>query len=441
MRILLISPKGFMSTNSKLTEFLNASDIVLPYVEMFSGLTIGLLTVAALTPEDIEIDLIDENVSDIDFKQYYDAVAITAMTPQIERAYQIAKAFRNDKTKVIIGGIHATLLPQEVKRNCDSVVIGEAELLWNDVVNDLKKGKLKEFYKVDKLCDLSKSPVPRYDLLNPDLHKVVWVNTTRGCPYSCSFCASSNIFGNKYRYKKIDNILKEIKLIKNVWRGRKPGLISFADDNLFVNKKWAKVLLDKIRSLNIRWFAQTDISIADDDELLSRLYKSGCATLFIGFESVNERSIESINSPIKKKYYDRYADAIKRIQDHGIGVTGAFILGFDEDDISIFDRLIRFIKNTNMFAYQITLLTPLPGTEIYNDMVQQNRLLPLDWSHYSMSEVVFKPKRMSVDELNDGFVRVYEEIYDRGFQIEKAKYFLNVYKKLNKERVTNDIIC
>ncbi len=434
MKIALISPRGQISINPNCVKFWDKTSEIIPYRESFTGFSSGLLIIASLTPKSWEIDLIDENIESIDFNKTYNIVAISSMTQQATRAYQIAEIFRKKGAKIIIGGIHSTILPEEVKQYADIVVIGEAEEVWPKILKDFLNKDTKPFYRATNLIDLRKSPIPRYDLVKSEKYKVVWIQTSRGCPLDCEFCCAPKIYGRKFRYKGVRQILKELKFILNIW-GHKP-LISFADDNMFINRRFASEMIKEISDLKIEWFAQTDISIGEDRKFLELLRKSGCRILFIGFESLNYKNLVSISKTAwKAKYLNKYSKIIKKIQGYGIGVMGSFIVGFDEDTTSVFKKIADFIIENNMFAAQITILTPLPGTRLRKRLLEEGRLLHTGWDNYTFSDVNFIPKRMSAQELQNGLLDIYKKIYSPDVRLKKAHYFKRIYLSLkNKEK-------
>lgn len=439
MKIGLIYPKGaFLGTDPKLLSFWesarkNARGHLWSNFAVWSGFSLGLLIIAALTPKNVELKLVDENYDGIDFDERYDFVAISAMTQQAVRAYEIADAFRSKGVKTILGGIHPTVLPEEAKKHADIVVVGEGEEIWPELLKDIEKGAPKPYYRSTKPVDLAKSPTPRYELLKPENYKVVWIQTTRGCPRDCEFCSASNIFGAKYRHKKITQIDNEIVAIKNIWK--KNAIFGFADDNMFVNRKYSRELLGVIKKHNIRWFAQTDISVAEDDNLLAMLRDSGCMMLFIGFETVDKNGLRLLDKTHwKYKQYDSYKKNIERIQSYGIGVLGAFILGLDTDNALVFKRTADFIIDNHLYGAQITVLTPLPGTRLRERLSKENRIISNNWADYSLTTVTFNPKNMTPGELQKGLLDVYKEVYSDEVNIERLKHYKRIFTELKKQK-------
>lgn len=431
MKIALISPKGsFLSNNRDFKKFWKKNRGVVAHRHYWSGFGSGLLIIAALLPKNIDVKLIDENFDPINYNEDFDLVAVaTPTTQQANQAYKIADGFRKRGIKVLIGGIHATVLPEEAKQHADSVVVGEVEPVWKEFMEDFLSGNIKPFYRSSGSFDLRKSPRPRYELLTSKNYKMVWIQSSRGCPFDCEFCVASKIYGVKFRHKDISQVIGEIAAVRKIWKNSVK--IGFSDDNLFVDRKYALELVKAMASLGIRWFAQCDISIGKEKDFLSLLRKSGCELLFIGIESAHKGSLYEINkNRIKARFFDKYKEYIKNIQSHGIGVMGAFVVGLDGDDLSIFDKTSDFIIDNKMYASQITILTPLPGTRLRERLEKENRVLSGRWDNYTFGDVNFMPRKMTPVQLQKGLVKVYSRIYARQVREEVGKYFKGVYLKI-----------
>lgn len=404
-------------------------------LKRWSAPPLNLLTIAALTPADIEIEFIDEHYEIIDFDKEYDLVGLTAMTQQAYRAYEIADIFRKKNIPVVMGGIHASLLPEEVLEHVDTVFVGEAEDLWGAYLEDFKMGIEKSVYKCQVLYDLSKAPVPRYDLINFEAFKDVGnffnyisIQATRGCPRDCSFCVVSKLYGKKIRKKNIDHVVSEIEYMQKY---NKDSLIFFADDNLFVDKIFAKSLLKALIPLKIKYFAQTDIKVAEDQEILELAYLSGCQVAFIGFESLNPESLGEINlNKWKMKQIEKYSAAIKKIQSNGIVAFGAFVIGFKNDNLSTFKSIKDFVIQNNIPG-QFTILTPLPGSRLYKQLKSEGRLYSdIFWNKCSYYDLVFKHDNMSIEEAESSLIQLYEEVFSTENSINRLFYMKNIYKHL-----------
>ena len=431
MKIALISPQStFLGNNKKLSEFWSGSEYTKTYRAEWSGLSVALCIIAALTPMKHEVEIIDENVEEIDFTKHYDLVGITCITQQATRAYEIADEWKSRSVKVVLGGIHVSILPEEAKNHADSVVIGEAENIWGQLLTDFENNRLKNFYKSAEAADISLSPIPRYDLLKNKNYNLHWIQTTRGCPFDCIFCAASKVYGYKFRTKKTDQIIKEIEVIKKLFPDSR---ISFADDNIFINRKFSKELFERIIPYNIRYMAQTDISIAKDDELLKLIKKSGCTFLLMGFESLSEENLENIDRNNKKqKYLKLLPEYIKKVQSNGVGIMGSFIIGLKEDRSDTFDRITDFVTTNNLYNTQLSILTPFPGTEIRKELVKEKRILKTKWENYTGYDVNFVHEHITKEQFENGMVKSYRILHSKEFYLQKMMYFKKIHSELMK---------
>jgi len=364
---------------------------------------LGLLKIAALTPPDWELKILDEKVEKLDLNEQADIVGITAMTPAVNRAYQIADHYRTKGIKVVMGGMHVSKLPDEAIKHCDSIVIGEAEGLWPRVLDDFKKGALQPVYKHETFPSLANLPIPNWDLYRDKNYLPVhFVETTRGCPHDCEFCSVTNSFGGKFRNRPVDEVEQEIQGLKP-FEGRftLKNVVFFVDDNIISNKTYAKEFLRRIIPYNLKWLGQTSVNIARDDEILDLCRKSGCMGLLIGFESLSRDNLSGMGKSFNKP--DNYFDVIKKVHDYGIGINGAFVFGFDHDDEGVFERTVEFTIKAKLEIAYFSILTPYPGTGLYNKLNSENRIIDSDWSRYNTNNVVFKPNGMSPEKLLDGY--------------------------------------
>ncbi len=364
---------------------------------------LALTTLAALTGEDWKVSIIDENVDAIDFSDSPDLVAITIMTPLAKRGYEIADAFRGKGVSVVLGGIHPTMMKDEAKTHADSVVMGEAEKTWPLVLSDFKRGNLQPFYESANFCSLDKLAVPKRNLLNRKGYFFTnTVQTTRGCPFDCVFCSVTSFYGRTYRVRPVENVISEIGQMEK-------GFLFFVDDNIVGKPSYAKELFGALIPLKIKWFSQASLSVVKDRELLNLAQKSGCKGLFIGFESLSQENLRAMGKSTNR--VSKYKDAIRMLHDHGIGIQGSFIFGMDHDDSSVFSDVIRFIEKTHLEAVLFSVLTPFPGTRIYETLQRENRIIDTDWEKYDMNHVVFRPKKMTPEELQEGFNWAYRRLY------------------------------
>jgi len=401
------------------------------YVPSFYLPSLSLLTIAACTPPDEEIKLIDERVSPIDFDEPFDIVGISILTEQARRGYEIARRFKERGVFTVLGGIHASVLPEEAKRYCDAVVIGEGETTWPDLLKDFSTRTTKAFYRNSAPVDLARSPVPRYDLIDVHAYPFIPLQTTRGCPLDCSFCTVTKVYGSKYRNKTTDQIMRELEAMLKISINRK---IVFNDDNMFLNRAKSYEFLRAIKPLKIKYFAESDISIANDERLLDLLWASGCVTVFIGFESLVPENLDAIQrNQWKRHYLERYAEACEKIHARGIQVIGAFIFGFDHDTRDVFRNTIKFVLDNNILG-QFHLMTPFPGTRTRDILIQEKRLPENDdrWDVYSCFDAVYSPKMMTKEELESGLLDAYQTIYSRDAYLRRSRHMIEIFKTLRR---------
>jgi radical SAM superfamily enzyme YgiQ (UPF0313 family) len=413
MRIGLIAVSGVRIYNERLRKH----GITLPgFVErakvIASMPSLGLLTLAGATPEGHEVEYLEcpEYDEALLRGRSFDLVAISSFTAMSDVMYRIADYFRSQGTAVVLGGLHVTLLPDEAVLFADAIVVGEGEALWPRVVADAERGALRKIYRNASPGDVVLGHVmPRYELLEIERYNRMPVQTTRGCPLHCEFCAASRIFG-AYKQKPVDAVVREIRAIKKRWT--RP-FIELADDNTFVNKKWSKELVRAIGEEDVRWFTETDVSVAEDPELLDLLAQSGCRQLLIGFESPTPAALAGIDaSGWKAARYKEYRSAIDAIQDRGISVNGCFITGNDSDTPDIFPQIERFVKSSGLADVQVTVLTPFPGTSLHARLKREGRLLrERYWERCTLFDVNFVPKGMSVQDLEQGLEYLMGSLY------------------------------
>jgi radical SAM superfamily enzyme YgiQ (UPF0313 family) len=367
----------------------------------FAHLT--LTTLAALTPQDIEVKITDENVEPIDFEEDVDLVGVTGMVMHASRAYQIAQKFRQRGIPVVMGGPHASSLPLEAKEHVDAVVIGEAENVWEGLIEDLKNGHLKPFYKADAYCSMKGIPPPRLDLLRKDAYMTInCVQTTRGCPHQCDFCHVTHFFGKTYRCRPVAEVIEEVKRLDGEF-------VVFIDDNITGNRHYAKELFTQLKPLKKKWASQASMTLTRDPELLKLAAESGCVSLFIGVESLSSENLKEVNKTFNR--VPQFEDAMKALHDYDIMIVGGFIFGLDHDDEGVFERTLRFCERNRIELPSFFILTPLPGTPLFQRMESEGRLLHKDWAKYNGATVVYKPKLMTEETLQRGFNWVCKEAY------------------------------
>ena len=393
MKILLISPENKKSIYAYTKEDVKA----------FWFPKLGLPTIAANTPPDVEVRIVDECVEDIDFNVDVDLVGISVMTYLAPRAYEIAAKFRARGVKVVLGGIHVSMCPEEAKEHADSIVVGESEKTWPILVEDFRRGELKSLYEEKDLPKLENLPIPRRELFKPNSYWTTnCVQTSRGCPFACDFCTVTIFGGNQFRLRPIEQVIEEVKRLKK-------GFVVFVDDNIAGNKAYAKQLFKALIPLKINWGSQASLTMARDPELLDLAAKSGCTALFIGVESISEENLAAANKRFNK--VDKYKEEFRRFHDYGILIQTGMIFGFDHDDESAFERTVEFLEENNIELAMFNILTPLPGTNLYKKMDAEGRIIDRDWSHYDGRHVVFKPKLMTPETLQEGFLWAYHKFF------------------------------
>jgi radical SAM superfamily enzyme YgiQ (UPF0313 family) len=370
----------------------------------FAHLT--LTSLAALTPPEIDVRITDENVEPINFEEDVDLVGITGMVMHAPRAYEIASRFRRRNIPVVMGGPHASSLPLEAKEHVDAVVIGEAEDVWAGLIDDAREGRLKPFYKADAFCSMERMPHPRLDLLKQNAYMTVnCVQTTRGCPYQCDFCHVTHFFGKTYRCRPVDEVIAEVERLSGEF-------IVFIDDNIAGNRQYARELFTRLKPLRKKWASQASITLTRDPELLKLAADSGCVSLFVGIESLSPENLKDVNKSFNRA--SQFEEAIRAIHDHDIMILAGLIFGLDHDDEGVFERTLRFCERNRIELPSFFLLTPLPGTSLFQRMESEGRLLHTDWGKYNGATVVFKPKLMTEETLQRGFNWVCKEAYSWG---------------------------
>jgi len=364
---------------------------------------LALATVAATTPEHVDVEIVDEALEPINYECGADLVGITTLTRFAPHAYTIADRFREKGIKVVIGGMHPSALPDEAIKHCDSVVIGEAEGVWSRLINDFEKKWLKKYYRNKDFVDLSTICTPRRDLYKKERYLFTHlIQTTRGCPFNCGFCSVTKFFGRTYRTRPVDSVIKEIRDLKTKFVG-------FSDDNIFGNRIYARKLFSALKYEGVIWLSQASLNIADDPNLLRMAARSGCKGLFVGLESADCESLTQMNKGFLKPH--KFKDAIGRLHDQGISVLGAFVLGNDNEDPSIFKRTLDFAKKIKLDLAQFAVLTPYPGTAIYNRLIKEKRIFNFDWTKYDAGNAVFKPLRMTADRLKEEVDKLWRDFY------------------------------
>jgi radical SAM superfamily enzyme YgiQ (UPF0313 family) len=433
MKIGFIAMSGVRAHNEELTKL----GLTLPgFVDrnriIASLPSLGLLTLAGLTPKKFEVEY--HEIADLkklpELPTHFDLVAISTFTAQIKEAYKVADYYRANKVAVVMGGITASSLPEEAREHCDSVVIGEGEPVWPEVLRDFENGCLKPFYAQSPSgqFDLRDAPMPRFDLLDPDKYNRITVQTSRGCPHHCDFCASSILLTSRYKVKPVEKVIAEIREIKKIWP--RP-FIEFADDNSFVHREHYKQLLRELAKEKLRWFTEADVRVAEDDELLGLMRDSGCQQVLIGLESPTRNGLNGLElkNNWKARQQEFYKTAIEKIQSYGITVNGCFILGLDAQTPEVFDDVFNFVRESGLYEVQVTFLTAFPGTPLYHRLRQEGRIIrDKAWELCTLFDINFQPKNMSVAELQSGFLGLVKRLYSAEETTDRRARFKRMLK-------------
>lgn len=397
--------------------------------------SLGLLYLAAVTPGGHELRYFEAESDRSEPREIYDCdlVAISTFSAQVFEAYAIADRLRAAGVKVAMGGLHVSVRPDEARQHADYVIVGEGENVWPAVVEAAARNAPAAVFDSIHfpMVDVARLPVPRYDLLDARPYNRFTVQTSRGCPWRCDFCASTVMLGRKYRKRPVEHVVRDIRAIMNV---RANPFIEFADDNTFVDKDWGRELCRQLVPLRIKWFTETDITVADDDQLLALMREAGCRQVLIGLESPAQGPLNGIElrANAKAKWAPKYLDRIRRIQDHGITVNGCFILGLDGHTPDVFQQVLDFALEVPLFDVQITVLTAFPGTPLYDRFLSEKRIITPDrWDLCTLFDVNFRPSHMTVDELREGMRWLSTRLYDaETTERRRAPFFQGIRRKI-----------
>lgn len=377
--------------------------------QLHKVLKVNLPLLAALVPPGHAVKIVDESFAPDDPDEDVDLVGITVMTELAPRAYRIAEGYRARGVKVVMGGIHPTVLPEEVLQHADAVVVGEGESVWPQLVNDAAHGKLQSIYRSPAMTDLATLPFPRRAIYPKPLGSSytpvgVGIETSRGCPFNCEFCSTTHVLGKQMRMRPAKQVIREMETITSRY-------LFFVDDSLGLNRKEAKNLFAEMKPLRKYWIGQGTASLAEDVELLHLMKQCGCQGLLIGLESIHQGSREKMRKLQASKI--SISEAVHRFHGEGIPLLGAFVFGFDEEDKSIFERTTEFVLTHRIEALQLRVLLPFPGTQLYERLLEENRLFDSEWwlREYPPGTLLFRLKRMTADEFMEGYNRMVKELF------------------------------
>jgi radical SAM superfamily enzyme YgiQ (UPF0313 family) len=397
LRIALLSPKGplYRHRGGIFRKSLRYPPLTLP-------------TLASLIPDDIEHDLalFDEGIEDIPADLEADLVGMTVITGTAKRSYELAQSLRQRGITVVLGGPHVTLVPEDAAPHADAIVIGYAEDTWPELLRDFVSGNLKQRYLQSAELSLADRPRPRRDLINRSRYARTHVfEATRGCVHRCDFCVVPFAWGRKPFQKPVAEVVDEIRAT-----GAKRAI--FVDLNLIADKDYAAELFEAMIPLRIQWGGLATSLLARDEDLLDLCARSGCIGLLVGFESISELALKDIHKGFNSPKL--YAEWIRRFHDHGIAINGTFVFGLDDDTGEVFERTVQFVIDTGIDLPRFAILTPFPGTALYERLDKEGRVLTRDWELYDGQHVVFQPAQMSVGELEQGNMDVWRQVYSYG---------------------------
>lgn len=391
-KLLLITPENKEINEFRKKQFNNFIQITMPYLAGF------------VDEEKYSIALVDEYNQQVPLVENFDLVAMTVNTSNATHCYQMSKLFQNTGAKVVLGGPHATLLPEEASQHCDYLILGEAEDTWPQFLEDFYHGKAnKQIYQAESIPCLAGIPIPRRDLIKRRFFTKGAVISSRGCPYHCSYCNLKQIYYDSFRTRPIHEVIADIKQIKSKY-------FVFWDDNFFGNITYAKELMSALKPLKKKWAAQVTLERCKDRELLRLAREAGCIYFFVGIESFSEDSLKSVNKRIN--HVEKYKDLINQVHQHGICVQAGIIFGFDTDTKDVFEKTLTACNQLGIDGVTVSILTPLPKTPIYEQYKREGRLLTEDWTAYNgKTRVAFQPKLMTRDELFEGYMWFRKEFY------------------------------
>ncbi len=414
MKVLLISPERKRKREEAFLfklGFLN-----LPYI-------------AGVTPVDVDVKILDEAYEGIDFNEKVDLVGLTAQTPVASRAYEIASEFKRRGVPVVMGGVHASMLPEEAIQNVDGVVIGEGEASWPQVIEDFRRGELKRFYRPAAGVSIKNLPLPRRDLLNQAHYfPLKLLEASRGCPHECDFCGVSKFFGNRYRCRSLEEIDRELQILfprgsdmnptgkrllslinKDLPYFLKRRLLYIIDSNVVPNHRFAKELFTLLKKYDLLWWGHAPVSVGYDEELLKLFAESGCIALNLGFESLSSKNLRAMKKDFNKP--KRYEEAIERIHEYGIGIMGTFIVGLDDDDETVFDHITDFVIKNKLDWALAFIMAPCPGTDSFRRLEKEGRILTRDWEKYDSLNCVYRPLLISPESLERGLRKTWKRVF------------------------------
>jgi len=396
--------------------------------------SLGLLYLTAYTPRGHELCYYESEGNGKESAELVscDLVAINTFSAQVFEAYAIADRLREAGVRVAMGGLHVTVEPDEALQHADYIFLGEGDRTWPVAVDAIASGTTQRVWNSSDYppIDVGSLPVPRYDLLADRPYSRFPVQTTRGCPWRCDFCASNVMLNQPYRKRDVPDVIRDVHAISEL---HKRPFIEFADDNTFVDHDWGKDLCRKLIPLGVKWFTETDVTVSEDTELLRLMYQARCRQVLIGLESPDSTDLEGIelHANFKSRSSIDSLEAVRRIQAEGITVNGCFILGLDTHKPDIFQRVFDFAMEAPLYDVQITVLTAFPGTPLYLRLLDENRILsPRRWDLCTLFDVNFVPRLMTVDQLREGMCWLVERLYSEESLMHRRRPFFDALWQL-----------
>lgn len=376
--------------------------------------------IESVTPNDVEMEYIDERIEEIPDVINSDVIALSVETFAARRAYQIAKKYKTDKNIIVMGGFHPTSMPEEALQYCDTVLIGDAEDTWPLFINDCKKGEAKDRYISTNAFSLTKIDFNSKAFSGKKYNKIGLVQFSRGCKFDCDFCSVNAFYSCKVRQKSLDVIVEEIK-------GVKEKILFFIDDNIFLNEKTAVELFEAIKPLKKKWACQISMDVAFNDKMLKLMKDSGCMLVLIGFESLNKDNLKKMNK-VANLEIARYEEAIQNIYRHKLMIYATFVLGYDYDTPADIEATMKFAMDNHFAAANFNPLIPMPGTRLYKRLEDEGKLMYQSWwtkEGYKYGDSAYYPESMTPKELEEG--------------CKKARYTFNTYKNILKRLFGNKV--
>jgi radical SAM superfamily enzyme YgiQ (UPF0313 family) len=392
MKLLLVQP-------SQLHQDGNAKKL-----KRVFNIPLSVYLLAGLTPKEWDIRIVNDYTDEMLYDDPVDLVGITATTLHSHRGFEIAEEFRKRGKKVVMGGFHPTLFTEEARQHCDAVVVGEAEHVWEKCLDDFKNDRLQPVYQAEGFCDLAGMPVPRFDLieLRKFKNKVIPVESTRGCPYNCDYCSVTRFYGSKFRNRPVADVVRDIKATKSPF-------IGFVDDNIAGRASYCYELFEALVPLKIYWMSQVSIRLADDEKLLELAARSGFRYAIVGIETLDEGNLDSVGKKSVNNVED-YVRKSKLFEKYGITIAANLMFGFDNDTPETFEKTYKFVLQ-NYYVPNPYILTPYPGTPLFNQYREAGRMLHFDFRKYNAYTTVFRPKNFTPEELDRLFNKFSRRVY------------------------------